>query len=754
MAVSAGEAFVDVLPNLEGFAPQLAGGLEKILPEFGAKAGLLFFGGLIVAAGAELIHLGDSFAAAYGTIRAETGKTGIALQGLEHDFRSVYSNVPAGMGAVSDVIAGLNTRLGLTGKPLEALSTQVLNLSRVTKTDLNTNIALVPELLNNWNIPGAAAGKTLDMIFRASQQTGTGVDLLMQQGVKFGPVFRALNIPLSESIPLLAKLNQNGVDAGPIMMGLQTAFAKTAKGGHDAGAAIHDYLDQIKNAPTDQEAFTIASEHFSGRAAIKLVDALRSGKLNYQELQAAIAMGGDTINKSATQTESLGQKFDVLWHKIQVGLAPVAAAIVDGLGKGLDAVAPAVSKVSAFIGPPLKQAFEDVRGFVEKWWPDVVSGFNHIIGFVKAEWPGIERTITAVWDKIAPGMKAAFATISDVISTVVAMVKAHWPEIEQTIKTVISNVEPILVKLGDLFSKTMAMIQAIVEPILVALKWAWATFGSDILSSVSGTFNAIFSIIGGVIGFLSGIINFITAVFSGDWSGAWNAIQEMVSGVWQVIGGVIQLAWNSIVSVISFGLTALGAIWNAVWSVISSVVTAVWGVITGVISAQWSIITGIFNWGIGLITGAWNTLWDGLSGIVTGAWNAVEGAVKGAINAIVDLMNNGIDLLNSISIHISIDDPTGITGGIHWDWGGLGLPHINHLHSGGEFLAPPGQSEGLAMLRDHEMVFTPEQLAGETPVGGRAGTHIEGGINITAQTNADPHEIAGEFSWVMRTLST
>jgi len=55
-------------------------------------------------------------------------------------------------------------------------------------------------------------------------------------------------------------------------------------------------------------------------------------------------------------------------------------------------------------------------------------------------------------------------------------------------------------------------------------------------------------------------------------------------------------------------------------------------------------------------------------------------------------------------------------------------------HGGGEFHAPPGQTEGLVLLRDGQRVVSPE--------GGASAPHVEGGGTTVVQINLDGRQIA------------
>ena len=58
-------------------------------------------------------------------VRAGTGATGKKLEGLERSFRNVAASSGKDMESIGQVVADVNTRLGLTGRPLETRDAQV-----------------------------------------------------------------------------------------------------------------------------------------------------------------------------------------------------------------------------------------------------------------------------------------------------------------------------------------------------------------------------------------------------------------------------------------------------------------------------------------------------------------------------------------------------------------------------------------------------------------------------------------------------
>ena len=162
-------------------------------------------------------------------------------------------------------------------------------------------------------------------------------------------------------------------------------------------------------------------------------------------------------------------------------------------------------------------------------------------------------------------------------------------------------------------------------------------------------------------------------------------------------------------------------------SSVSSIVSRIAGVISGVFSGVGSAISSVFS---------------GIGGAISGAFTGAIGIVKGAINGLIGLVNSAIGFINTKLIDNANKIPL------------VSIPHIPPvptLHSGGEFLSGSPSGEGLALLRDHEVVVTPEQRASASflsglydgtiaPAGPAAAGSSPGGVSVTNNITQLPGE--------------
>src|SRR5262245_33198743 len=120
---------------------RLLGDTSDIERKFGGLSGRISgIGGKLTSTltpAAAAIGLGfrtafNEFDKGADALRAGTGKTGAALDGLLASAKDVAGQVSQGFGEVGTVMASLASRTGLTGKPLESLTKQVLDLAKIT----------------------------------------------------------------------------------------------------------------------------------------------------------------------------------------------------------------------------------------------------------------------------------------------------------------------------------------------------------------------------------------------------------------------------------------------------------------------------------------------------------------------------------------------------------------------------------------------------------------------------------------------
>lgn len=329
----------------------MAAQVAPLTSKFGklGKAASVGLGAVAVGgalAGKALFNIGKEFDDAFDTIRTQTGATGKRLAGLEGDFKAVVSDVPADFDVAAQAVAGLNQRLGVTGKPLQHLSKQLLELSRLTGTDIGENVASTTRLFKDWSVKTRDQSATLDKLFRLTQSTGISIGDLSRFMVQFGSPLRQLGLNFDFTAAMFAKFEREGVNTATLLPGLRFAIkafsgataATTAdlkKWGvslTDPEKALQQVMALIKAAPTDLKANAIAFEVFGQRAGPDMAAAIREGRFKLDDLLKSMRGGNATILGTAKATNDASENFKILSNRLKVLLEPAASAVFKGMG--------------------------------------------------------------------------------------------------------------------------------------------------------------------------------------------------------------------------------------------------------------------------------------------------------------------------------------------------------------------------------------------------------------------------------------
>jgi phage-related minor tail protein len=580
----------------------ISGSLNNAMSKIGNVA--MIGAGAVVAAGAAIggaaLKAAMDLDEAYDTIAIGTGETGKVLEGLKADFDKVFTSIPTDAGPAADVIAELNTRLGITGPALTNLTTPLLEMTRLLGGDAKNNAALFSRVVGDWNIPLEDSAASLDMIFLASQKTGIGVDKLMEKVVQFGSPLRLMGFSLDESVAMLGKWEQEGVNTELVLGSLRIAAGKFAKENIPLREGLMNSIEQIKNMKDSSAALTKGMQVFGAKAGPDMVAAIREGRFELGDLVTALQNADGAIMDAAESTADFPEKLKVMGNKAIKALAPLGMAIMDGISKGLDTVGPVVEAVLPKVIEVFTTVGEWVSTNIGPVFEAVTRNIQDVIVWVQQNWPQIRQVIEDTWEKIRarvePALKAVAAVISAVFGAISKFVAEHGEEIKQFI------------------SDTWEGIRAIVEPVITWFYTAITTvFGgiaawinenqSEVQRIIEGVWNGIKMFVGTVLDVIRGIVNAVLALLRGDWQGAWDAIRNAVESIWDRIKGTVGQAVETMRMII--------------FIVADKIKTA------------------------------WDNFWGGVRQTIDNIWQGILGFLEGAVNGVIDIINGMVDAFNS-----------------------------------------------------------------------------------------------------------
>jgi TP901 family phage tail tape measure protein len=507
-----------------------------------AGAGILVGAGAVAAG---LFEIGSSFDEAFDNIRIGTGATGPALEGLQNDMKAVAGAVPTSFGDAGKAITVFSQKLGLTGAPLQTLSSQVLELSRMTGTDLGGNLTAVTDVFNNFGVGAADQSGKLDLLFRASQASGVSVSELAGTMSGAGVVLREVGLSFDQSAGFIATLAKAGVDAGDVMPALSKSLASAAKQGKDASTVFTDTFNAIKGAPDDVAGAGVALDVFGAKAGPKLAALIREGKLSYEDMTAAIAGGGDTILGASGDTQDFAEKLTMLKNRVFLAIEPIATKVFNAIGEAMDKLAPKIEQLVNWMTE---------NGDTMKIVAGIIGGIMLVVlaAYTVSMLAAAAATVAAAAPFILIAVLIA-ALIAGVIyayknfETFRNVVDAVWQGIQTAISFAWENIiKPIWDIIVFYITKILIpyytflwnVVKTVFEGIVSAVQSAWGF--------IQTAFNAIKSGIETVWGFFQTAKDIIGTVFTN--------IADAISGPFKTAFNFISDAWNNTVGKLSWSV--------------------------------------------------------------------------------------------------------------------------------------------------------------------------------------------------------
>ena len=676
-----GYATLQVIPSMRGTAAALTGESNAV----GTQAATAFSGGfnrvlsggliaagVVAATGVALVAIGSQFDDAYDRIQTGTGATGDALEGLKDVFRDVVADVPTDFASASEAISLLNQRLELTGRPLEQLSEQFLELSRITDTDLTGNIDSVTRAFGDWSVATEDQSEVLDRFFRASQDSGVAVQELAEGVVQFGSPLRQLGFSLEESIALFASFGEAGVNTSTVMSGMRQAVKNFASGFAEAETGMADFGDVLWQVEHGMFTMSDAMTIFGTRAGPDMFAALQEGRFELEDFLGAMRDTEGGIMETAESTRDFGESFQILKNNVMLLLEGPATSLMTWLSDAAEGMAEFADTVRAEgFGAGIGDLANDFRGMAPAIQAAAGAVAALTLAFVAMKVAAILAWVAAL------GLPAAVIAVTLALAASVYLLVTNWNDVKGAVDSAVSTMNANIPGLSGLieqlalaFNSLTGNILGIPNAIGFVVDIIQGDFGSAwdrVVDQWQATFGRVPAMVGAVMEVVGSLISAGMSALSGLWRSAWTAVTGVVSSAWNSIKSIVQSGINSVVSF----LTSLpGRAVSAVASMVSGLtnkgreamqgmfnaIRDVWGNISGwlgglpgrIVSAVGSLASVLYNAGASAI----RSLWDGMRSVADG----MIGWAQGIADTIGGILS-GLNPFESASLNVTTTQP-------------------------------------------------------------------------------------------------
>lgn len=333
-------------------------------------------------------------------------------------------------------------------------------------------------------------------------------------------------------------------------------------------------------------------------------------------------------------------------------------------------------------GIALYQNWETVSTFLLNTWEMLRTG-------AIAKWGELQTFLSGAWNSITQAATDAWEAISSKVTEIFNTLSQAWNNVKGVVEVVAGVIVGLLIP-------TMAKMAAEAAIRAAETIASWLAMQAQAIATA-------------VVYTVQAIPGIIASWASMAVEAAVNAVK--VVGSWLLIGG--QAITQAAIHAAQAALIVGKWLWMGIQSGLNAArMAAAWVVAMGPIAWVSALVVGlatliISNWDT--ISAATERIWNKVKDIVSGVWNGITSGIKWAINGIIGLINGMIrGVIGGINTAISLMNKV---PGIEIGLIDADAPQIPTLHSGGIYNAPTPGGEGLALLRDGELVVTPEQQA-------------------------------------------
>ena len=160
----------------------------------------------------------------------------------------------------------------------------------------------VDSIMTKFGVDASQTKNVLGLMTKAGQDTGISMETLETALTTNGASLKEMGLDLTSSVNLLAQMEASGVDVSTALAGMKKAVQNATADGKSADEALTETIDSIKNAKTETEALTIASDLFGKKGAAEMTQAIREGRLSVDDLSGALSDYGDVVSDTFETT--------------------------------------------------------------------------------------------------------------------------------------------------------------------------------------------------------------------------------------------------------------------------------------------------------------------------------------------------------------------------------------------------------------------------------------------------------------------
>lgn len=348
------KSFEKELGNIPNKASLAFGAIGESLDKAGQKisevgtnmtknitAPIAAFGAASVAAFSEVDEAMDE-------IVLKTGATGDAAKEMQGIVENLATSIPTDFNTAANAVGQIATKFGAVGGELEDLSALFIKFADVNKKDVSASVDSVQKSMAAYGLSTRDARHYMNLLTKASQDTGADVDKLSEGIVQNAAAFQEMGLSIDQAVDLMGQMERSGANSETVMNGLRKALQKSAKSGKPLSDTLMELQNNIKSNNNSTAALTETYELF-GKSGDQIFNAIRNGTLDFSNFGNTMKIVGETVEDTFDATLDGADNWKIAMNEVKL------------LGADIGGI------LSEFAGPILTKVRDALKDAL-KWW--------------------------------------------------------------------------------------------------------------------------------------------------------------------------------------------------------------------------------------------------------------------------------------------------------------------------------------------------------------------------------------------------
>lgn len=493
-------------------------------------------------------ELAGAFDDANAAIVEGTGASGEALEELNNTAHSAFSRIADAdqdIVGVSDILAELNTRFGVTGKSAEDLTVSVANFAHHTGTDGTKAVDDIANVMNRWGMDIEDVDGLLDDLTTANQSCQMSVDEMTRYLSENSIQFQELGYSTEDALAMLVSLSDGGANVSSVMSGMKKAVGNLSDATDDVPGAFQDAIKAIAECDNVAEALQAqvgdtgltVEQVFGAKAAQELAANVQNGNFNIDKWTQALKTNQGALEDTTSNATTMQDAWSQATNSVSIALGGTLVPVISDV---VIAVSDVITKVAQVVqqSPVLQALLMGVATAL-----GILAGalaITSLISAVQKAFAMLNTTmlmnpiflvVTAIAALVA-GLVYAYnhcETFRAIVDKVFTVIKTVVVTAINTIKTVITTV----------FNTVKNTVSSVFNAIKSVAQSVWNAIKNAIVSPVQSAKSTVASVFNGIKSTVSSVVNGIKSTVSSAFNAIKNAMTHPIETAKSTISGIV-----------------------------------------------------------------------------------------------------------------------------------------------------------------------------------------------------------------------